>query len=322
MAIRESYHGLIQGAKSPSRLPAQGSQLQGDDLAATIDRLRTDIDALLLDLLPVLPGAPGRLGEAMRYAVVGGGKRFRALLTVAVAEMVGASYDHALRVGAAIECVHAQSLVHDDLPCMDDDDVRRGRPSVHRYYDEATAVLAGDALLALAFEILAEGATHPDANIRVALISKLTKSIGHAGLAAGQMMDLYPVEEPTFSDLVDCEKRKTGGLIRYAIEAGAMLGAYRPEQMASLLRFSDCLGLAFQLRDNLLDLEGDAQTVGKNLRKDKAAGRKNTVTMFGARRAQEQIEDLAHRCRQELAAFGAQADMLNRLAEFAIFRSF
>src|SRR6478735_9851983 len=170
-----------------------------EDLAARLTDLRQDIDALLATLIADVPGSRGRLNAAMRYAAIGGGKRFRAMLTVAVAELLGASYARALRVGAAIECVHAQSLVHDDLPCMDDDDMRRGRPTLHRRFDKATAVLAGDALLALAFEILADDATHPDAGVRAALVLKLARAVGHNGLAAGQMLDLYPPSVPTAS---------------------------------------------------------------------------------------------------------------------------
>jgi geranylgeranyl pyrophosphate synthase len=286
-----------------------------------LDCLRADIDTLLKAAIPAVSGAPGRLNEAMRYAVVGGGKRFRPMLTVAVAELVGAPYAQALRVGAAVECVHAQSLIHDDLPCMDDDDVRRGLPTLHRRYDEATAVLAGDALLALAFDILADEATHEDGGVRAALVVKLARAVGQDGLAGGQMMDLYPPAVATPAHVLECETRKTGSLIRFAVEAGAMLGQCSVEDRASLLRFADSLGLAFQIRDDLLDCTGDAQSVGKKLRKDERMGRKSSVAMFGLDRAKAHASRLAGHCRDELSRFGHTGRTLHDIADFAILRA-
>ncbi|WP_216322011.1 polyprenyl synthetase family protein [Sphingomonas quercus] len=292
-----------------------------DQLQHRLARLRRDVDALLTSLIPETGGPAGQLNEAMRYAVVGGGKRFRAMLTVAVAELVGAPYEQALRVAAAVECVHAQSLVHDDLPCMDDDDMRRGRLTLHRRFDEATAVLSGDALLALAFEILGDAGTHPDAGVRIALVVKLARAIGNDGLAAGQMMDLYPPAAPSPAHVMECEAKKTGGLIRFAVEAGAMLGHCTAEDRASLLRFADSLGLAFQIRDDLLDRTGDATAVGKKLRKDERAGRRNAVATFGLGRASARASQLARHCRDELSRFGRTARTLNDIAEFAVCRS-
>ena len=265
-------------------------------------------------------GRDRRLAEAMRYAVLAGGKRFRPLLVVAVCELVGGTYAQALRVGAAIECVHAQSLVHDDLPCMDDDDIRRGRPTLHRQFDEATAVLAGDALLALAFEILAEPATHPDGGLRARLVLGLARAMGQDGLAGGQMLDLYPPANPTPADTFACESRKTGALIRFAVQAGAMLGDCTEEEMARLLRFAENLGLVFQIRDDLLDRVGDAGVVGKALNKDAAAGRASATVLMGVEGAVRHATLLEAACHEALDSFGAKAMPLRDLARFAVSR--
>jgi (E)-4-hydroxy-3-methyl-but-2-enyl pyrophosphate reductase len=283
-------------------------------------RLRQDIDGALEAAIGQARGRDRRLAAAMRYATIGGGKRFRALLVAAVSELVGGSYAQALRVGAAIECVHAQSLVHDDLPCMDDDDLRRGQPTVHRKFDEATAVLAGDALLALAFEILADEATHPDATVRAALVLALARAVGQDGLAGGQMMDLFPPAKPSRQDLFECESRKTGALIRFAVEAGSMLGTCSAEERARLLRFAENLGLVFQIRDDMLDSIGDAAVVGKAVGKDAGAGRKNAATLLGLEGAAQQASRLEDACHEALGGFGAKAMPLRDLARFAVSR--
>ena len=285
-----------------------------------LPRLRKDLDEILDRAIGRSSGRERRLAEAMRYAVIGGGKRFRAMLAAAVTDLVGGSYQQALRVGAAIECVHAQSLVHDDLPCMDDDDIRRGRPTLHRKFDEATAVLAGDALLALAFELLADAATHPDAAVRAQLVLSLAKAIGQDGLAGGQMMDLYPPISPTKSDLFACESKKTGALIRYAAEAGAMLGDCSPAERERLLRFAENLGLVFQIRDDMLDSIGDEVQVGKALDKDASAGRTNATILLGMKGAAEQARALQTACQDALNLFGPKANPLRDLTRFAASR--
>lgn len=285
-----------------------------------LSRLRKDIDTALDGAIGQARGRDRRLAAAMRYAAIGGGKRFRALLVAAVCELVGGSYAHALRVGAAIECVHAQSLVHDDLPCMDNDDLRRGRPTLHRKFDEATALLAGDALLALAFEILSDEATHPDSSIRAALVLALARAVGQDGLAGGQMMDLYPPSKPSRQDLFQCESRKTGALIRYAVEAGAMLGACSTEERTRLLRFAENLGLVFQIRDDMLDSIGEEAVVGKAVRKDAEAGRKNATTLLGLDGAAQQASRLEDACHEALDVFGPKAMPLRDLARFAVSR--
>ncbi len=304
--------------------PVSLDALRDEDVAGSLEdrlsRLRKDIDAELDTAIGQARGRDRRLAAAMRYATIGGGKRFRALLVAAVSELVGGSYAQALRVGAAIECVHAQSLVHDDLPCMDDDDLRRGQPTVHRKFDEATAVLAGDALLALAFEMLADEATHPDATVRAGLVLALARAVGQDGLAGGQMMDLFPPAKPSPQDLFECESRKTGALIRYAVEAGAMLGACSAEERARLLRFAENLGLVFQIRDDMLDSIGDAAVVGKAVGKDAEAGRNSATTLLGLDGAARQASRLEDACHQALDGFGPKAMPLRDLARFAVSR--
>ncbi|GEM_PF-13626 len=290
-------------------------------LAAEMARLRDDMDTLLTRELPVRPGAAGRLTDAMRYAVVGGGKRLRAMLTLSVARMLGAADNQALLAAAAIECVHAQSLIHDDLPCMDDDDMRRGKPSVHRQYDEATAVLAGDALLALAFELLARDTAHPDPQARVQLVLGLARVIGFDGLAAGQMMDLFPPENATHADVMACELRKTGCLIRFAVDAGLAFGSPTADERTALQAFGDQLGLAFQIRDDILDQIGDATVMGKRVQKDGDAGRATSVTLFGLSRAEQQLARLGDECRRLIAPLGPKAQILAEIADYAVTRT-
>lgn len=318
---------LIEAEGKPERVrfrPVSLGGLEPGGSAGSLDdrlaRLRRDVDAALDEAIGAGRGRDKRLAEAMRYATIGGGKRFRALLVAAVTELVGGSYARALRVGAAIECVHAQSLVHDDLPCMDDDDLRRGRPTLHRKFDEATAVLAGDALLALAFEILADEATHPDAEVRANLVLALARAIGQDGLAGGQMMDLFPPSRPSAQDLFECESRKTGALIRFAVEAGAMLGQCTAEDRARLIRFAENLGLVFQIRDDLLDSIGDAAVVGKAVGKDAGAGRKSATALLGIEGASSQASQLESACHEALDVFGPRATPLRDLTRFAVSR--
>ena len=287
-------------------------------------RLATDLDRLMFEAIPLGSGSansgPVRLAEAMRYAVVPGGKRFRALLTVAVADLAGGAYDHALRVGAAIECVHAQSLIHDDLPCMDNDDFRRGKPTLHKAFDEATAVLAGDSLLALAFEILGDEATHPDSGVRIGLVLTLARAMGQDGLAGGQMMDLYPENDASADDVAMCETLKTGALISYCVEAGAMLGHCTAEQSSALTRFARALGRAFQIRDDVLDRIGDEIIVGKAVGKDQGKGRQTTLSVMGLDKTRTEVARLARECEDALAVFGPEASILRDLTRLAINR--
>jgi len=289
-------------------------------LSDRMESVRRDIERCLDRILRPAAQQQSQLHEAMRYAVLGGGKRMRGLLTVLVAEMLGADYRQAVWVAAAIECLHAQSLVHDDLPCMDDDDFRRGKPSLHRRYDEATAILAGDALLALAFEMLADERAHADGNVRARLVLALARTVGRDGLALGQMMDLYPPPAASAEDVALCEDLKTGVLLSYCVEAAALLAGCEGEDRQRLIRFSEKLGLAFQIRDDILDRIGDESAVGKRLRKDRQAGRRTAVDAWGLDGARDKSISLVASAHEELASFGPRAQLLQQIADFAVTR--
>ena len=261
----------------------------------------------------------GRLYAAMRHAAIGGGKRLRPLLTVATADLFDVHRDRSARVAAAIEAIHVYSLVHDDLPCMDDDDLRRGKPTVHREYDEAAAVLAGDALHALAFEVLADEATHPDPRVRIELVRLVATASGPDGMAGGQMMDLAaegaaaPFDLPTVTRL---QQLKTGALIGAAVEAGAVLGRASDEARTRLTGYARDLGLAFQIADDLLDAEGDEAAAGKALGKDAGAGKATFLTHMGADEARARARLLADQATDHLASWGVEADVLRAVARF------
>ena len=251
---------------------------------------------------------PERLNGAMRYAVLGGGKRLRPFLVLESARICGLADEAALNAAAALECVHCYSLVHDDLPAMDDDDLRRGRPTVHKAFDEGTAILAGDALLTLAFEILADPATHPDPAVRGALALGLARGAGRAGMAGGQMLDLEaPGKTLTEAEILRLQSMKTGALICFACEAGAILAGAGEAQRQALLDYGRALGVAFQLADDLLDVEGDAALVGKAVAKDKDAGKATLVSLIGVEAARRRLGEMEARARDALAPFGPDA---------------
>jgi farnesyl diphosphate synthase len=263
------------------------------------------------------PYIPARLNNAMRYAVLGGGKRLRPFLVMESARLCGMADEAAINVGAALECVHCYSLVHDDLPAMDDDDLRRGRPTVHKAFDEATAILAGDALLTLAFEILADPVTHADAAIRSALALGLARSAGRAGMAGGQMLDLEaPGARLGEAEILRLQSMKTGALITFACEAGAILAGAAEAQRQALLEYGRALGVAFQLADDLLDVEGDAALVGKALAKDHDAGKATLVSLIGPQAARQRLSEMEARARDALAPFGEAAATLSTAAHF------
>jgi farnesyl diphosphate synthase len=255
----------------------------------------------------------------MRYAAAGG-KRLRPLLVVSSGSLFGVPRARALRAGLAVECIHVHSLIHDDLPCMDDDDLRRGRPTVHRAYDEATAVLAGDALLALAFEILAAPDTHPDAEVRSQLIVELARSVGADGMAGGQMMDLAAAGEGDLNSVTRLQRLKTGALIAWCLDAGAIMGRARAEDRTALRGYAQCLGLAFQIADDLLDLEGDEVRVGKKVGKDEAQGKETFVSLLGPERARAQAAMLVDQAIDHLRTFGEEGRLLQAIARFAVAR--
>jgi farnesyl diphosphate synthase len=281
----------------------------------------TEVDALFEAMLADPPDPSRRLYQAMRYAAVGGGKRLRPLLVVASSSLFQVPRENALRAAVAVECVHVHSLIHDDLPCMDDDDLRRGKPTVHRAFDEATAVLAGDALLALAFEMLGDAGTHPDAEVRAELVVELARAAGAAGMAGGQMLDLLPHGETLDLDAVmRLQRLKTGALIGWCVEAGAIMGGAPQDLRTSLRGYAHCLGLAFQIADDLLDHEGEEAKVGKRVQKDEGQGKETFVSLLGAKRARRQAELLVAQAVDHLQSFGEEAGLLAAIAEFAVKR--
>ena len=280
------------------------------EVSATIDE---ELDALLA--VPEDPRAD--LYRAMRHAAIGGGKRLRPLLVMATADLLGVERGCAARVATAIEAIHVYSLIHDDLPAMDDDDLRRGKPTVHKAFGEATAVLAGDCLHALAFEMLADEATHPDPFVRAELVTDLARAAGPAGMAGGQMMDL--VAEGTRFDLATVtrlQQMKTGALIAASVEAGAILARLPAQGRTGLRGYAHDLGLAFQIADDILDVEGDQDLAGKALRKDEAAGKETFLSLLGLPRAREQAAMLVDQAVQHLHAYGPEADLLRAVARY------
>ena len=295
----------------------------GDLLAENLTRVQAEIDSVFDAMLPVPDDTSARLVEAMRYAAIGGGKRVRPLLVVSTASLFGVDRDAALRAGAAIEAIHVYSLIHDDLPCMDNDDMRHGKPTLHRVYDEATAVLAGDALHALAFEILADVETISDPFTRSELILTLGQASGMHGMAGGQMMDMVADEEGIQYDLhaiTRLQQLKTGALLAASVEMGAILGKVPPQGRAHLRAYARDIGLAFQIADDLLDVEGDADKAGKTLRKDDVQGKQTFVTLMGVDKAREQARALVDQAVLRLASYGPEADILRALARFIVER--
>jgi farnesyl diphosphate synthase len=290
-------------------------------LAPALDQVRAEIDAFLSDLLEVPPDPRSRLYEAMRYAALGGGKRLRPLLVLASSALFHTARERAVRVGGAVECLHVYSLIHDDLPAMDDDDLRRGKPTLHKAFGEATAILAGDALHALAFEIVADEATHEDPFVRAELVAELARAAGPAGMAGGQMMDLAAAEGSLdLSAVTRLQQLKTGALIGFCLEAGAIMGRVPPEKRTKLRGYARDVGLAFQIADDLLDEEGLEERTGKKVGKDRAAGKETFVTLLGRERARQQADLLVRQAVDFLKSYGAEADLLRAIARFAVER--
>ena len=265
-------------------------------------------------LTPAEPAAP-QLWQAMRYTALTGGKRLRPFLVLQSARLHGVSDDPALRTAAAVEMIHAYSLAHDDLPAMDDDDLRRGQPTVHRQFDEATAILAGDALQTLAFEVLAEPATHPSAEVRAELVSALARASGAAGMAGGQMLDLSVADTGWDQSTVrQLQSMKTAALFACACEAGAILGQAPPDQRAALRTFGSNFGLAFQITDDLLDATGDAAEAGKAVGKDQAQGKATLVALQGVDDARATAARYCHNAMESLDLYSDKADLLRDVA--------
>ena len=280
-------------------------------------------EALLEELLPhPQDAAAPRLAQAMRYATLNGGKRIRPFFVCESARLFGADERHALRVAAALECIHCYSLVHDDLPAMDDDELRRGRPTLHVAFDEATAILAGDALNTFAFQILADAATHPDAEVRCRLTRMLAAAAGEAGMVGGQMRDLQAEQEHVRhqEEIRAIQRLKTGALFRFALLAGAVLAGAPEADMARMRAYADAVGLAFQVADDILDVEGSARELGKTPGKDAAAGKATFVDLLGLKGAHEKARALMEEALSALEPYGARAQMLREAARFVITR--
>ena len=291
------------------------------DLPQAMAQLAGVVEMALDNLLPVPEGAEARLADAMRYATLGGGKRMRAFLVMQSAMLFAVSETCAARVAASVEMLHAYSLVHDDLPAMDDDDLRRGKPSTHKAYDEATAILVGDALQARAFEVLAEPDTHSDPQARCELVAALGAAAGARGMAGGQMIDMmtegHALDAPAVTRL---QALKTGRLIQFSAEAGAILGRAPAHQRHLLAAYGRDLGAAFQIADDLLDAEGSTEETGKTAGKDAVAGKATMVAILGPTRARAHAEMLAGQAAHHLDSFGAKADLLQALAAFVVSR--
>ena len=306
---------------------------QDNPFVSHLDATAKDIDEVLGRLLSAAPAEdelarPPRLVEAMRYASLGGGKRFRPFLVVECAALFEVPRQHALMAGAALECVHCYSLVHDDLPAMDNDDLRRGQPTAHKAFDEATAILAGDGLLTFAFDILSRPQAHPDPAVRIELVNALARAAGLGGMVGGQMLDL--AAEGRFAgngpqrlgedEVRTLQAMKTGALLRFACQAGGILGSATRVQRRALERYGSAVGQAFQIADDLLDLEGDPALVGKSTGKDAAAGKATMVSVLGTAGAKARLQHLVAEAEASLAQFGNAAAILVEGARFVAAR--
>jgi farnesyl diphosphate synthase len=316
---------MIQQSSHPAVLhPRHG-------FAARLAAVAQDVEATLVALLSegARPGEiarPARLLEAMRHAVLGGGKRLRPFLTVETARILGADVQGALRAGAAIELVHCYSLVHDDLPAMDDDDLRRGKPTVHVAYDEATAILVGDALQALAFETLAEPATDRSPSVRVALVLGLARAAGLGGMVGGQMLDLaaegrYGKAELSDADIRRLQAMKTGAILAFSVEAGAIVGRAGEDDRKRLRAYGQAVGAAFQVADDILDREASAEAIGKRTGKDREKGKATLVDVLGLEQARLECDRLVEAAFGLLEPFGSGADLLREAARFTVSRT-
>ncbi len=292
-----------------------------DTLHAALAEAAESTSRLLDELQPPVPGPMGRVTEAMRYSALNGGKRLRPFLTLQSARLFDVPEARALRAGAAVEMVHCYSLVHDDLPAMDDSELRRGRPTAHKKFDEATAILAGDGLLTEAFAVLADPQTHPDPAVRAELVAGLAAAAGALGMVGGQMIDISPERaELDLAGITELQGLKTGALITFSCEAGAILGQAGEAERAALVAFARDLGLAFQIVDDLLDAEGSAAELGKPTGQDAALGKATFVGLLGPERARAKAEEIIERARARLDIFGEKGELLSKTAMFVLHR--
>lgn len=281
------------------------------------DRVTVALDRLI----PPAEGPEAQLMRAMRYAALATGKRLRPFYVLKFGELFDAPETSLLRTAAGLECVHTYSLIHDDLPCMDDDDFRRGQPTVHKQFDEATAVLAGDALLTLAFEILAHPDTHQDGHIRCRLVERLARASGAQGMVGGQMIDMLAGDiRQDLNSITRMQRLKTGALISYAGEAACILGGASEQERSAVQAFTHDLGLAYQISDDLLDVEGDAETVGKQTQKDEQAGKANFVSVLGVDGARQRVRLLATQAKDHLSIFRNRAHLLLQSVDYVLDR--
>ena len=291
--------------------------LSAAELARETARVAAKVDAIFSSYLASSNDGRDRLFEAMRYIGVGGGKRLRPLLTVATGRLFGLAEDRAVRAGSAIEAIHVYSLIHDDLPCMDDDDLRRGKPTVHKAFDESTAVLAGDCFHDLAFEIIADPATHEDPFIRSELVIEMARASGPQGMAGGQMLDLAAQGQALdIGTITRLQQLKTGALIEFSVEAGCIMGRVAPDARTPYRGYARDIGLAFQIADDLLDHAGDEAAAGKRLHKDADAGKATFVSLLGEDRARQQCSMLVGQALDHLRDHGEEADLLRAIARY------
>jgi farnesyl diphosphate synthase len=295
-------------------------------LDAAAEATESALDALLSP--PALPGEivrPARLLDAMRYSTLGGGKRLRPFLVIESARLFGVEGESAIRTACALEMIHCYSLVHDDLPAMDDDDLRRGRPTAHKAFDEATAILSGDGLLTYAFDVVADAATHPDGNLRAALVLALARAAGLGGMVGGQALDLAAETAATpltIEETLQMQAMKTGALLRFAVDAGGLLGGATPQQTDALRRYGKALGAAFQVADDILDAEGDAAALGKRAGKDAERGKATLVGLLGLDGAKARCAALVQEATAALidAGLGEKTEILAEAARFVAAR--
>lgn len=287
----------------------------------TIKETAALVETALDEFLPQRDGPLGRVVDAMRWGSLDGGKRLRPFLAITAADMFEAPRDRSIRVGCAVEMIHCYSLIHDDLPAMDDSDLRRGRPSVHKKYDDATAILAGDALLTQAFEILAEVDTHPDGNIRCAIALELARASGKIGMVGGQMIDIY-AEQKDFdlAGVTELQRLKTGALIRFSAVGGGIVGGASDDEVAALSAYAEDLGLAFQIVDDILDATADAETLGKPAGQDAEMDKATFIKLMGMDGAKSKASELVERCKSHLDRFGTVAEPLKGAADFVFER--
>jgi farnesyl diphosphate synthase len=302
-------------------MPVETVDRLAGELKAESARVRAEVDSFFAKLLAPTGDARERLFEAMRHAAIGGGKRLRPLLTIASSRLFAIDPGRALRVGCAIEAIHVYSLIHDDLPCMDDADLRRGKLTLHKAFGEAEAVLSGDSLHALAFDILADASTHDDPWVRNELVLELARAAGPNGMAGGQMMDLVAEgEQLDLAAITRLQQLKTGALIEYAVEAGCIMAKLPAEARRPYRGYARNIGLAFQIADDLIDHSGDEAAAGKPTRKDARAGKATFVSLLGEERARQQVGFLVNQAIEHLSGHGSEADLLRSIARFAIER--